>query len=103
MQVTSHENPGLRLICLAYLSLQRRRVTKREAEKAVNCRNASQSSGSPCNGHGYFPRSRSVMPLESDTAIRVALAVPAIASRKLCICGVNSRRSASFWAKENTQ
>src|ERR1035437_2317709 len=50
-----------------------------------------------------FPGFRSLSDADSVNAMRVVLAVPATASRKLCICGVNSRRSASFCAKLNTQ
>lgn len=40
---------------------------------------------------------------DSVMVTRVVRAAPAAASRKLRICGVNSRRTASFWAKLTTQ
>jgi hypothetical protein len=39
----------------------------------------------------------------SVNEMRAVRAVPAKASKKLCICGVNSRRSASLVANENAQ
>jgi hypothetical protein len=49
------------------------------------------------------PGFRSLADADSVNTLRVVRAAPAIANRKLCICGVNSRRSVSFVAKENTQ
>jgi hypothetical protein len=51
----------------------------------------------------HFPFLRSLSVLESFKAIRVVRAVPAIVSRKFCICGVNFRRSGSFMAKDTIQ
>ena len=46
---------------------------------------------------------RALPPWESSSATRVVRAAPATASSMLCICGVNSRRSASFCAKLTIQ
>lgn len=56
-----------------------------------------------CTAYGHFLLSRSLRAVDSVKDMRVVLAVPATANRKFCICGVNSRRSGTFWAKQRAQ